>query len=48
MIDEEELSEGLEPSLLSYIQAGKRLVLRDYRAIIAEATALLKRYRAIP
>lgn len=47
LIDEEELPDGLEPGLQAYIQAGKGLVLRDYRAIIAEAAALLKRYTAI-
>jgi predicted RNA-binding protein associated with RNAse of E/G family len=47
LIDEEELPDGLEQGLLSYIQAGKRLLLRDYKAIIEEATALLQRYTAI-
>lgn len=47
LIDEEELPEPLEGDLQAYIQAGTRLLLRDYRAIIAEVAALLQRYTAI-
>jgi predicted RNA-binding protein associated with RNAse of E/G family len=47
LIDEEELPDALEGELQAYIQAGKRLLLRDYRAIIEEVAALLERYTAI-
>jgi predicted RNA-binding protein associated with RNAse of E/G family len=44
VLDEEEVPASLDEGLRVYIEAGKRRVLRDHRAIIKEATGMLDRY----
>ncbi len=47
VIDEHEVPDALDSELRRFIEAGKRQVLRDYQAIVEEASALLNRYARI-
>ncbi len=42
VLDEEELPAGTDSSLLAFIEAIKRQLLRDYRTVIAEVDSLLE------
>lgn len=45
VLDENELPADLNPELTNYIQSAKSLILRDYRNIIHEADATLRKLR---
>jgi len=45
VLDEHELPADLDPDLSRYIQSAKALIIRDYRKIIHEADATLRKLR---
>jgi len=47
ILDEDEISEFLDERLMAYIESGKQMLLRNYRAVVVETTTILNRYVCI-
>jgi len=47
VLDENEIPESLDERLRAYIESGKQMLLRNYRAVIRETTTILNQYVCI-